>query len=64
VNYAIVIGTEDLAKKYGLGSGMPLTVLIDRAGKIAASYAGVIDKAKCEGEISKLLRAPPRTSAD
>src|ERR1700733_10244779 len=55
MNYPVVIGNEGLAKQYGLTS-MPMTVLIDREGKIAASHTGVVDKAACEDEIRKLLR--------
>jgi hypothetical protein len=33
-----------------------MTLLIDRAGKIAASYTGVVDKQACESEIVALLR--------
>ena len=55
MNYPVVIGNEDLAKQYGLAS-MPMTVLIDRKGKIAALHTGVVDKDGCEGEIRKLLK--------
>lgn len=54
LNYTVVIGNEDLAKQYGLAS-MPMTVLIDREGKIAALHTGMVDKAACEAEIRKLL---------
>jgi peroxiredoxin len=54
MNYPVVIGSENLAKQYGLAS-MPMTVLIDREGKIAALHTGVVDKAACEDEIGKLL---------
>jgi cytochrome c biogenesis protein CcmG/thiol:disulfide interchange protein DsbE len=54
MNYPVVIGSENLAKQYGLAS-MPMTVLIDRKGKIAALHTGVVDKAACEDEIRKIL---------
>ena len=54
MNYPVVIGNEDLAKQYGLAS-MPMTVMIDREGKIAALHSGVVDKAACEDEIRRLL---------
>jgi peroxiredoxin len=43
VNYPIVIGNDNLAKEYGLES-LPLTVLIDRNGKIADSHSGVVNQ--------------------
>lgn len=55
VNYTIVIGSDDLAKQFGLDS-MPLSVLVDREGKIADSHSGVVDKAGWEQEIQKLLQ--------
>jgi len=54
VNYPVVVGDQDVAKRYGLES-MPMTVLIDRDGKIAASHTGVVDKAACENQIRTLL---------
>jgi peroxiredoxin len=56
VNYAIVIGYEELAKKYGL-DGMPLTVLVGRDGKIAEIHAGVVDREATEKIIVALLGA-------
>ena len=58
VNYAIIIGDEALGKLYDLGN-MPRTVLIDREGRIAATYDGVVDRAKCEADIRALLREKP-----
>jgi peroxiredoxin len=55
MNYPVVIGNDDLAKQYGLGS-MPMTLLIDRNGKIADSHSGVVDKIATEKEIRMLLR--------
>lgn len=54
VNYAVVIGSEELAKKYGL-DGMPLTALVRRDGKIADTHAGVVDRAGTEKRIRGLL---------
>lgn len=54
VNYAVVIGDESLGKRYGLGE-MPKTILIDREGRIAATYDGVVDRNKCRDDIRILL---------
>ncbi|HEY6339656.1 MAG TPA: TlpA disulfide reductase family protein [Candidatus Sulfotelmatobacter sp.] len=62
LNYTVVIGDEALGKLYGLGP-MPKTVLIDRDGKIAATYDGVVEKAGCESDIRALLRDDARNSA-
>lgn len=55
INYRVVIGNEELAKRYGVAA-MPVTVLIDREGKIAGSHAGVVDQAGFEAEIRSLLQ--------
>jgi cytochrome c biogenesis protein CcmG/thiol:disulfide interchange protein DsbE len=54
IEYAVVIGNEALAKKYNLES-MPLTLLIDRNGRIAVSHAGVVNKDEFESRIKELL---------
>jgi peroxiredoxin len=59
INYAIVIGNEASGKSYGL-SAMPLTVLIDRNGKIASAHAGVINRQATERNIRKLLQESAR----
>ena len=55
VNYPIVLDNEGVRKLYELNS-MPMTLLIDRNGEIAASYIGVVDKAACESRIRTLLQ--------
>jgi peroxiredoxin len=54
MNYPVVIGNDDLAKRYGVDS-MPMTLLIDRKGKLAASYIGLVDKGIFEKELVRLL---------
>jgi hypothetical protein len=63
LNYPVVIGDESLGKRYGL-AGMPMTLLIDRDGKIAASYSGVVAKAACESEIRKVLQDSAKNAAN
>jgi peroxiredoxin len=55
INYPVVIGTEQLAQKYGGVEAMPLTYLIDRQGKIAAKHVGLMGKQALEEEILRLL---------
>ncbi|HMF90647.1 MAG TPA: TlpA disulfide reductase family protein [Candidatus Angelobacter sp.] len=54
LNYPVVIGNQDLMDNYG-GFGMPVSVLIDRDGKIADTHSGVVDKGGWEREIQQLL---------
>ena len=55
VNYSIVIGNGELAKRYGV-EAMPVTLLIDREGKIAASHVGLVSKSDYQAEIETLLK--------
>jgi cytochrome c biogenesis protein CcmG/thiol:disulfide interchange protein DsbE len=55
VNYTIVIGNDDLGKQYGL-DGMPLTVLIDRDGKIADVHSGIVSRPATDQKLCILLQ--------
>jgi peroxiredoxin len=55
VKYSIVIGNPELAKRY-MVDAMPMTLLIDREGKIADSHVGMVDKDAFESEIQVLLQ--------
>ncbi len=52
--YPVAVGTDALGERYGLKE-MPLTLLIDRKGRIALSHAGVIDRGAFERELQRLL---------
>jgi peroxiredoxin len=54
VPYRIVLGNDGTAKAYGIGN-MPDTFLIDRDGRIAATYIGMADKKGLEKNIETLL---------
>src|SRR5713101_3898417 len=55
VNYPVVIGDWDLAKSFGI-TALPVTLLIDRDGKIADLHAGMVDREAFESEIQILLK--------
>jgi len=57
INYIIVVGNEGLAKEYGVDN-LPVTLLIDRDGKIAVSHAGMVEKEAFEKEIQALIQGP------
>jgi peroxiredoxin len=61
MTYTVVVGNEALASSYALDA-LPLTVLIDRDGKIANSQAGIMDKDSFENEIRVLLRTTSRAT--
>ena len=55
IAYPIVIGNPDLVQPYDI-KNLPVTLLIDRRGRIADAHAGVVDKDAWEREIQQLLR--------
>jgi cytochrome c biogenesis protein CcmG/thiol:disulfide interchange protein DsbE len=54
IPYTIVAGNLDAAAPYGI-SALPVTVLIDRKGRVAARHVGVVDKKMFEAELKQLL---------
>lgn len=54
INYTIVVGNQELAKQYGAES-LPVSLLIDREGKVAESHAGMVDKAAFEKDVQTLV---------
>lgn len=56
LNYTVVVGNQEMAKPFGLDA-MPMTFLIDRDGKIAATSVGIINREACERQIAELLRS-------
>jgi peroxiredoxin len=55
IPYPILLGDDRIEKSYAI-EGMPDTFLIDRHGKIAATYrAKKVDKDACEAKIKALL---------
>jgi peroxiredoxin len=54
LNYPVLMGDATLITSYKLGA-VPATYLIDKQGRIAATYSGVIDKSDVDSNINKLL---------
>jgi peroxiredoxin len=54
LNYPVLMGDAMLITSYKLGA-VPATYLIDKQGRIAATYSGVIDKSDVDSNINKLL---------
>lgn len=56
MNYPIVLGSDDLASKFGGLIGLPTTVVIGRDGKIAKRFIGLASHDELEKEIRILLQ--------
>ncbi len=59
ISYPIVIGGDEVIHAYHV-TNLPVTLLIDRDGRIADSHVGVVDKNAWEAEIQKLLHERTR----
>jgi peroxiredoxin len=55
VNYPVVMADDGAMNAYGI-KALPATFLIDREGRIAAEYPGLVDKDDIERNIKTLLR--------
>jgi len=55
VPYRIVLGDQKTGKDYGIFN-MPDTFLIDREGRIAAAYSGMVNRDDLEKNISAVLK--------
>lgn len=54
INYPILMGDSNVTKLYDI-QALPITDLIDTRGRIAASYAGLVNKDDVEANIKALL---------
>lgn len=55
VNYPILMGDDQVTMRFDI-KAMPVTYLIDKSGRIAASYVGVVDQANVEANIQIMLK--------
>jgi peroxiredoxin len=54
MNYPVLMGNDSAVNAYGFKS-YPATYLIDKSGRIAATYVGVVSKDDVEANVKKLL---------
>jgi thiol-disulfide isomerase/thioredoxin len=58
ISYPIVAGNFDTAAPYNI-TALPVTVLIDRKGRVAAQHVGVVNRKSFEAELKQLLAERP-----
>jgi peroxiredoxin len=57
IGYPVVIGDLNLLQKnFGVAPSLPVTLLIDRNGRIAETHVGVVEKDPFENEVRQLLQ--------
>jgi thiol:disulfide interchange protein DsbD len=55
MRYRIAIGDLDLAGRFGVTDALPVTILVDRQGKIRFTHVGVTEKETFDAEIKQLI---------
>ena len=55
VDYAVVVGDDELAGLYGNVNALPTTLIIDRFGRIASTHIGLVEKSEYEKAIQAAL---------
>ncbi len=59
ISYPVVLGDMDvMGKRFGLPASLPVTLLVDRKGRIALTHPGVVEKEKFDADIRQLLKEP------
>lgn len=56
LTYPILLGTRELAGKYGVGEVMPTTIVIDRDGRIRARILGILEPDEFERHVKPILQ--------
>lgn len=57
VNYPVVLGNDELYQSFGGLQSLPTTWIIDRQGRVAATYLGAVPAATLRGKIEAMLAA-------
>jgi len=55
VNYPVVVGNDEVARRFDGVHSLPTTVIIDRAGRIAAVHIGICKKSEYEEDVETIL---------
>jgi cytochrome c biogenesis protein CcmG, thiol:disulfide interchange protein DsbE len=61
-DYTILLGGDDVTAKFRNGPGLPVTIVIDREGRIRQKIVGESNKAGFEAAIKPLLDEAPATA--
>jgi cytochrome c biogenesis protein CcmG, thiol:disulfide interchange protein DsbE len=56
INYPLLFGSEELSKQYKIEEVLPVTILVDREGKMQSQILGMIDAKDVEEKIAPLFK--------
>jgi cytochrome c biogenesis protein CcmG/thiol:disulfide interchange protein DsbE len=62
VNYRMLLGTDSMAQLYGGVDALPTSFILDREGRIAATYVGAQSKRKFQNDLYELLGSQANAS--
>ena len=57
INYKVLLGNEEVAQAYGGVDSLPMSFILDRAGRVASVHTGLVSKSVYEEDIQELLKA-------
>jgi peroxiredoxin len=55
VDYPVMVASRDIASQYGGLASLPMTLIIDKAGRIAVTHVGLWPKSEYEAAINAIL---------
>ena len=55
LNYPVLLGTTELLEAYDIGEVLPVTVVVDREGKIRARILGILEPEDFKDKVAPLL---------
>jgi thiol-disulfide isomerase/thioredoxin len=55
VNYPVVLGTSRVARLFGVGEILPVTIVIDRGGTVRGRIVGILEPEEFEEKVRPLL---------
>ncbi|HUK89819.1 MAG TPA: redoxin family protein, partial [Blastocatellia bacterium] len=56
MEYSIATADESTAKAFGVGEVLPVTLIVDKQGRIRFSHTGITEKDKLQSEIDQLVK--------
>ena len=61
-DYTVMVGSDEVGSKFGNGPGLPITIIIDREGRIRKKIVGGSTRETFEAAVKPLLDEAPVTA--
>lgn len=55
LNYPVMLGNDEMIRRYAGVQALPATLIIDKSGRIAATHVGLCSRSEYEGDIKTIL---------